>query len=55
MTRWGFPPPPNFGTARVTNVRNLNRQREHRRRVFVKLSDEAPARTRVSEGSENEG
>jgi hypothetical protein len=23
MMRWGFPPPPNFGTAPVTNVRNL--------------------------------
>jgi putative SOS response-associated peptidase YedK len=24
MMRWGFPPPPNLGTAPVTNVRNLN-------------------------------
>ena len=23
MMRWGFPPPPNLGTAPVTNVRNL--------------------------------
>jgi putative SOS response-associated peptidase YedK len=23
MMRWGFPPPPNFGTVPVTNVRNL--------------------------------
>jgi putative SOS response-associated peptidase YedK len=23
MMRWGFPPPPNIGTAPVTNVRNL--------------------------------
>lgn len=24
MMRWGFPPPPNLGSAPVTNVRNLN-------------------------------
>lgn len=23
MMRWGMPPPPNFGTRPVTNVRNL--------------------------------
>jgi putative SOS response-associated peptidase YedK len=23
LMRWGFPPPPNLGTAPVTNVRNL--------------------------------
>jgi putative SOS response-associated peptidase YedK len=23
MMRWGFPPPPNLGTAPVTSVRNL--------------------------------
>ena len=39
MMRWGFPPPPNLGTALVTNVRrlcdpNLLLPRDHRHVYF---------------------